>query len=232
MQPSLDLIIAGDGFAGALLGLLASRLRPDLTLKLLSADAEPAGRQPELVFTGRLPPPVRTALDPAIVREWDACTISRNGRSEDHREPVALIDPAQVALELDDLISAGGVATGCRNIVCGDGTAQWLGGSATASAVFTIPSRALRKDTMGQASWLADLQEPVVADFDAGGEQWSFLQYIPLGGGMTLISRIAATDATVRPHELPPSVTALTGLIGQFCACLDSGLLRADTPPG
>ena len=232
MRPKLDLIIGGDGLAGALLALLAARLRPELRVMLISADAESGGRQPELLFTARLATHVRAALDPAIVREWPACTISRSGQSEHHVEPVALLDPAQVALELADLLPADVLVTGCRNLSVKDGVVQWHAGAATAATVFSLPPRTGRKDTMGEANWLGDLREPVVADFDAGGDQWSYLQYVPLGGGVTLISRISAADDPVRPNELPPSVTALTGLIGQFCACLESGILRADTPPG
>ncbi len=188
-----DLAVVGKGFAPCLMTLALLAVRPHLKVLVLVLDTEVGGRHFELVLPGRLPAPTVALLDAAVVREWPGFLISRAGTSEYTPERVALLDPVQLWLELRERIDDARLIVACGGVDW-DGTwLSWDDGDARVAEVIDLRVIAFpeRQSDIVAAGPLADLQYPVLADFDAAGEAWHYLQYIPLGADRVAIERVA-----------------------------------------
>jgi hypothetical protein len=184
-----DLAIVGRGPAPGLLFLTLADNVPDLKMILLSEDSEVGGRYFELVLLDRLPATMLARLDPMLVREWRGYRIVRDGQRKFFNERVGLLDTAQLWLELLEQVGDGAIVASCGNVSFDGTQASWCHSRAKVGDLVDLrilPPPA-RQSNLVQANFLADLECPVLADFDVGGTFCKYLQYVPLGLGLTLI---------------------------------------------
>ncbi|HVR89800.1 MAG TPA: hypothetical protein VHG29_01745 [Novosphingobium sp.] len=219
----LDLAVVGKGFAPCLMALALLAARPRLKLLVLTLDREVGGRHFELVLPERLPAIAMGLLDSAVVREWPGFLVNRAGTTEYCAERVALLDPVQLWLELRERVDDARLIVACGGVEWDGSWLSWEDGDARVAELVDLRALAFpeRQSDIVAAGALADLQHPVLADFDAAGEAWHYLQYIPLGADRVAIERVAGSSihpllAGNDPAELP-TVKAMAKLC-ELCA--------------
>lgn len=170
-----DLAIGDHGMAPLLLARVLAKVSPALRLAVFTRDAEPGGDGLELVLPDRLSPVVRALMVPIAVRKWDRYVVRRGGMAMTHDEPVWLLDPLQLQLELELLDHPPAFFAG-RDLA-------ERRGPPPAQEVIILPAgpTSLHSTRIIGAAGLEGLSEPVLADFDVVAGEAMFLQYIPLG---------------------------------------------------
>ena len=228
-----DVVVAGQGIAPGLVALALSAREPSLRLALLTADAEIGGADLDLVLPQRLPPRFGDLLAPLIVAEWERCLVNTLQGSVVLEEPVQLIDPVQLWLQLAERIDPAAMVTRCTEFEHNDGTLRWAGGELGCAKLIDLSGRRIpaRQAEFVSAGDLAALDCPVLADLAAAGEHYDHLQYVPLGDARVVINRFAASlgfadhrgDFTLgRLDSLP--VLRFWRELGELC----SGLLGSE----
>lgn len=214
-----DLAVVGKGFAPCLMTLALLAARPHLKVLVLVLDSEVGGRHFELVLPDRLPAAALGLLDAAVVHEWPGFLINRAGATEYTAERVALLDPVQLWLELRERIDDSRLIVACGGVDWDGAWLSWDDGDARVAEVIDLRVIAFpeRQSDIVAAGVLADLQYPVLADFDAAGEAWHYLQYIPLGADRVAIERVSRSSIrteAVTGSDLAelPTVKAMTKL--------------------
>ncbi|MDE2560645.1 MAG: hypothetical protein KGL48_00225 [Sphingomonadales bacterium] len=182
---NFDLAIVGQGVLPGLVALLVRSARKDARILLLTADDEAGGRGLELMMVQHLAKPVRDVLDPAIVSEWPAYYRLRSGTRTRNDERVALLDPVQIWLELNQLAHPPTIVTKCGEVECVGHSLHWSAGAAICNEAID-----LRPWTSGLADThivaieaSARLDLPVVSDpaSSLDAEPGDILHWIPLG---------------------------------------------------
>jgi NADPH-dependent 2,4-dienoyl-CoA reductase/sulfur reductase-like enzyme len=226
-----DVAVAGPGVAPGLVALALTTREPSLRVALVTADAAVGGNDLDLILPQRLPARFHQLLEPLIVAEWHRCLVNLVEGSEVLAEPVELVDPLQLWLQLVERIDPAAMVTGCPGFEHGDGILKWSGGELACAKLIDLSGRRTpeRVAELVGAGDLSALDCPVLADLAAAGEHYDHLQYVPLGDGRVVINRF---DATAEFHHhradfAPGSVEALPVLrfwreLGELC----SGLLR------
>lgn len=226
-----DVVVAGPGVAPGLVALALTEREPSLRVALITADAAVGGNDLDLILPGRLPDRFHQMLEPLIVAEWARCLINLAASSEVLTEPVELVDPVQLWLQLVERVDPAAMITSCASFEHGEGLLRWDAGELACAKLIDLGGRR-PPERLGEfvgAGALAALDCPVLADLAAAGEHYDHLQYVPLGDGRVAINRFVATPDFAR-RRADFSLERLDGLpvlrfwreLGELC----SGLLR------
>ena len=226
-----DVVVAGSGVAPGLVALALTTREPAMRVGLITADAAVGGSDLDLILPLRLPERFHQLLEPLIVAEWERCLVNLAEGSKVLAEPVQLVDPVQLWLQLVERIDQAAMITGCAGFEHGDGVLRWNTGELGCAKLIDLSGRR-SPERLGEfvgAGALAALDCPVLADLAAAGEHYDHLQYVPLGDGRVAINRFVATPGFAR-HRAGFNMDLLDSLpvlrfwreLGELC----SGLLR------
>lgn len=184
---ALRIIRAGDGGAPVL---------------LLSPDAAVCGDQLEPVIASALNPAAQALLEPFVVASRPAYYTVRGGVHQRHDEPVWLLDPVQVWLDLQGLLPPAALVAACGPLEQSRGRLRWTGGSALLGRLIdldpVIGGAAVSQIAGVDRAQALDL--PVLADYDAASAQWAAYQYLPLGDDRLVIRKLPRADNLVAQH--------------------------------
>ncbi len=165
---------------------------------------------PELILPACLSRAAQTLIEPFIVREWPGC-IFKGSDSVTVPLSAALLDPTQIALEIDGL--------GSRIVIRrAEGLSEIRPGPGAHGLDLRVWSPPLRRHRIIGAEALRALALPVIADFTAVSPPVDYLQYIPIGGERILIGTVlrhegqAAPRAANDPFALNPLHAALNAI--------------------
>lgn len=200
-----DLAIGGEGFLPAILALQLRSHMPALRMLLLSGDAQIPGDCLELVFPKRLPPSLAQTLAPCIVGQWPGLLLAeRSGAVSTLGEPVAMLDSAQLHIELLDCFDAPSLVAGCGDIVREDGALVFAGRRVRVADFIDLrsPGGAAARTDIVEGAALAGLALPALFDFSLPGEDWSCLMQVPIGGGRIAVRRLSQGTAGWIPEEI------------------------------
>ncbi len=233
MVVEIDVVVAGRGVVPGLVALALTAREPSLRVALVTPDPETGGSDLDLVLPRRLTASFRALLDPLIVAEWPRALINLAESSAVLEEPIALVDPVQLWLQLAERIDPDFMFTACKAVEQRDQGLHWQGGALACAKVIDLSQRlspARQTELMG-ADEVAALDCPVLADLAAAGEHYDHLQYIPLGDARVAINRFQLTAefggqraafTADRLDRLP--VLRFWRELGELCA----GLLGSD----
>lgn len=227
-----DVVVAGPGVAPGLVALVLAEREPSLRVALLTADAEIGGNNLDLILPRRLPERFQQLLAPIIVAEWERSLVNLPESSAVLAEPVQLVDPVQLWLQLAERIDPAAMITGCAGFEQIEDQLCWAGGEIACAKLIDLSERRSpeRQAEFVGAGDLAGLDCPVLADLAAAGEHYDHLQYIPLGDGRIVINRFVTNVGgalertgftTGRVDDLP--VLRFWRDLGELC----SGLMRS-----
>ncbi|MGH6652306.1 MAG: lycopene cyclase family protein [Sphingopyxis sp.] len=182
-----DLAIIGGGLFGSLLGLALRAHRPDIDFALIEKEGHFGGSFLEAAIANEIPDPIRSILDPAIVKYWPACFVNYPGRSERFEDAVLLVDPRQFHLEMVDHPQASQCFAGCTiEKIAGD---KIVHSGGTLRARLIVDASDLRIQSHLEIERLTryrdfrldhDLDLPILADMSATAGDWNFLQLFPI----------------------------------------------------
>jgi hypothetical protein len=195
MTLSADVVVAGPGVAPGLVALALTEREPALRVALITADAAVGGNDLDLILPQRLPARFHQLLEPLIVAAWDRCLINLIEGSEVLTEPVQLVDPVQLWLQLAERIDPAAMITCCAGFEHSDDILRWVTGEIGCAKLIDLGGRRT-PERLGEfvgAGDLSALDCPVLADLAAAGEHYDHLQYVPLGDGRVVINRFVAT---------------------------------------
>ena len=226
-----DVVVAGPGVAPGLVALVLTEREPSLRVALLTADAEIGGNNLDLILPQRLPGRFQQLLAALIVAEWERSLVNLPESSEVLAEPVQLVDPVQLWLQLAERIDPAAMITGCAGFEQHEDRLRWPGGKVACGKLIDLGERRSpeRQAEFVGAGDLAGLDCPVLADLAAAGDHYDHLQYVPLGDGRIVINRFIANAGapleragftTDRVDGLP--VLRFWRELGELC----SGLMR------
>ncbi len=234
MTLAADVVVAGSGVAPGLVALALLEREPALRVALVTPDAEIGGDELDLILPLRLPERFHNMLGPLIVAGWDRALVNLAEGSAVLDEPVELVDPVQLWLQLVERIDPAAMITGCDGYEHADNSLRWSSGAMHCAKLIDLSGRrtAERSSEFVGASALAALDCPVLADLAAAGDHYDCLQYVPLGDARVAINRFAATprfaarSGTFQIDKLDAlPVLRFWRELGELC----SGLLRTGT---
>lgn len=182
-QRHYDLALHGHGLIPGLLCLHLLRRASLRSLLLLSADTTVAGNALEPVTLSSLSPPALDLVEDFAVARWPGYLVIRDGQSHRHDDPVLLLDPVQLLLELGTELAAHNMRAGVRSVSRRGTALAWQGGTAQAADLVDLCALT-RTEQCTQILGLdvaRGLDLPVLADLDTRDEQWNALQHVPLG---------------------------------------------------
>ena len=197
------LAIHGRGLVPGLLALRIIRAGAGgAPVLLLSPDAAVCGDQLEPVIASALKPAAQALLEPFVVASWPAYYTVRGGVHERHDEPVWLLDPVQVWLDLQGLLPPAALVAACGPLQQSRGRLSWTGGSALLGRLIdldpVIGGAAVSQVAGVDGAQALDL--PVLADDDAADTRWAAYQYLPLGDDRLVIRKLPQADNLVAQH--------------------------------
>ena len=196
LHSEIDVAVAGHGLVPGLVALALTARAPKLRVAVLTVDAEIGGNQLDLVLPDLLSPAFAALLEPLVVRQWSDCLLNLPGGSERIDQPVCLLDPVQLWLQLTERLDPAALIPRCAGFGHDDGVLLWEGGQFPCASVIDLrhlkaPARV--SEIVGAAA-LDTLGRPVLADLAAAGGLYDYLQYIPLGDGRVVINRFERTN--------------------------------------
>ena len=172
---------SGSGMAPLLAALFHAARDPLAHLTVaLGGDAH-RDAYPELVLPACLGAGAQALIAPFVVQEWPGCIFKGDGSITVPLVAV-LLDPAQIALEIDGL--EGRIAV--RRADAGSVGVEPAGEVLDLRRWAPPP----RRHRIIGADSIRDLNLPVIADFTAAAPPVDYLQYIPLGGERVLIGTV------------------------------------------
>lgn len=193
--------IGGDGFGSALVACCLAACDPHVHIELRLETGEILqGLEP--IVLDCVPARFRTAIEPLIVREWPAFTIIGQAGQSTHSAEIALLDPRQLALELDLLRGRISVR-------------RTDPGSADLDLVIDAAAGRLVSSSEIVDSTSAGLALPVLADFEVARDKGLFLEYFPLVGETVLVRNVA----------ISPDFDPISGLAADDGAALAAAIL-------
>lgn len=170
--------ICGAPLSVGLAALYLLRRRPGLAIHMQIDPSRAWLREGEVVLLGKISTSWRNTLAPLITREWPGFLVLDNAtRSEHPAAPVGLLDPVQCQAELAEF-------------------EPWLlNDPAIGAATVRVPplGEPLRPSRVLEASFSEKLDLPVLFEAPAAGEE--FAQYLPLGGGSTMVRGLSCAPA-------------------------------------
>lgn len=169
------LTIVGPGFATSLAGYLCASTTDIARLRIVPEDGAPAhGLEP--VALDLLPAAMIDPVERLVVREWASFVTVCDGVQRRHDGRVGLVDPMQIALELDFL---------------GDRVSLALQACDGPGRVLRLADFPLRPEAVTLAAHeIAQLDLPVMAELDVGAHDEVVLQYVPQASGQVLVRRL------------------------------------------
>lgn len=178
-----DLAIRGSGILPGLLGVYLMQRDASQSLLLLSSDAEIAGTRLEPLIASSLSPAAHRLVDPFVVATWPGYLVTGNGPAHEVLDPVVLIDPVQLWLELQALIVPEALVTGVMKIEYKSGCLHWQNNSAMVDHLVDLDpiTRHEEVDEIIGLEAARALPLPVLVDLETGAEPWDAFQHIPLG---------------------------------------------------
>lgn len=187
--PEYDVALIGKGLVAPMLAMMVLDAIPSARLLLLSQDSDPGGSDLELVMPERLSGDSLAALGGAVVREWPGFTRIADDEITDHEEPVALIDPVQVWIDLIARTNPPRFIGDCHDVDQYGRFLMWSDGNAYASQVLRLDKRNQPSvGTLIAGSEIArHLDRPLIEENRDGGGSRVCRQSIPLGDERLLI---------------------------------------------
>lgn len=182
-MPRFDLAIRGSGMLPGLLGVHLLQRDASQSLLLLTGEAQIAGDRLEPVTTASLSPAARTLVEPFVVASWPGYLVTGKGLTQQCEEPVLLLDPVQLWLELQTLIAPEALITGVERVNYKSGCLSWGDNSAMVEHLVDLDQITRHEETdaiIGLEAARA-LPLPVLVDLETGSEPWDAFQHIPLG---------------------------------------------------
>lgn len=178
-----DLGIRGSGMLPGLLGVHLMQRDASQSLLLLSGDEEIAGTRLEPLVASSLSPAARKLVDPFVVASWPGYLVTGHGPAREVPDPVLLLDPVQLWLELQALIAPEALITGVMTIEYKSGCLHWPGNSAMVDHLVDLDpiTRHEEADEIIGLEAARSLPLPVLVDLETGPEPWDAFQHIPLG---------------------------------------------------
>ena len=211
------LAIHGRGLVPGLLALRIIRAGVCAPVLLLSPDAAVCGDQLEPVIASALKQAAQALLEPFVVASRPAYYTVRGGVHERHDDPVWLLDPVQVWLDLQGLLPPAALVAACGPLEQSRGRLSWTGGSALLGRLIdldpVIGGAAVSQIAGVDGAQALDL--PVLADYDApdldapdldaddhdtASARWAAYQYLPLGDDRLVIRKLPRADNLVAQH--------------------------------
>ncbi len=180
---------------GILPGLLAVHLltqRPLQPLLVLSADPKLGGSHLEPVVASRLNDVARSLVEPFVVSSWPAYYLVASGKTDLQEDEVLLLDPLQVWLDLHGRLDGGALIAPCGPLRVSGHRVQWAGGEAEVDRLIDLDpltAHGGESEIVGVDA-ARRLTLPVLADYDAGCEQWLAQQYLPLGDERLVVRKL------------------------------------------
>ena len=207
------LAIHGRGLVPSLLALRIIRAGiGGAPVLLLSPDAAVCGDQLEPVIASALKPAAQALLEPFVVASWPGYYTVRGGAHERHDDPVWLLDPVQVWLDLQGLLPPAALVAACGPLEQSRGRLSWTGGSALLGRLIDLDpviGGAAVSQIAGvdgaqalDLAVLADYDAPDLdaADHDTASARWAAYQYLPLGDDRLVIRKLPRADNLVAQH--------------------------------
>lgn len=182
-MPRFDLAIRGTGMLPGLLGVHLPQRDASQSLLLLTGEAQIAGDRLEPVTAASLSPAARALVEPFVVGSWPGYLVTGNGRTQEREDPVLLLDPVQLWLELQALIAPEALVTGVDRISYRSGCLDWGANSAKVDHLVDLDliTRHEEADEIIGLEAARALPLPVLVDLETGAEPWDAFQHIPLG---------------------------------------------------
>ncbi len=184
--------IHGFGMLPPLLALHLLASEPDARVLLLCGDAQVGGDQVEPVIADRLQPGARDLADMCCVRSWEGYYIARDNAIERFDEPVWLLDPVQVWLELAQLSDRCTAIAGCDQPAVSGERLTWAGGTALADRYVDLSALTTARaecEILGIDA-VRQLSLPILADYDTAAPGWEANQLLPLGDERVLVRKL------------------------------------------
>lgn len=193
--------IVGAGCAGALAACCLAECLPCARIVFFCRD-NPNGHELEPVVLDAVPPLLRNTIDDVVVHEWSSFIIVCDGKQTRHSARIALIDPMQIALQLDRY--------GDRITVRTDG-APALHEGLDVLDLTSLHNRDGAGMLMASKD-LAELSCPVLGDFDVSRPNGVALQYFPVASGRVL-TRQFAINASLGEDGLNGGASLATAML-------------------
>lgn len=196
--------IVGAGCAGALAACCLAECLPRARIEFFCRD-NPNGHELEPVVLDAVPPLLRSTVDEVVVHEWNSFIVVCDGKQTRHSARIALIDPMQIALQLD--------RHGDRITVRTD-SAHALQEGLNVLDLTSLSDRAGAGMLMASKD-LAELSCPVLGDFDVSRPSGVALQYFPVASGRVLTRQfpINASMASVGEFGVNTGTALATAML-------------------
>lgn len=179
---------------GLLPGLLAVHLLgrdPGLSVLLLSADKTIGGDVLQPVVTSSLSPAALDLVEPFVVMQWPGYFVRQAGGAQRRDEEVLLLDPVQLWLELQGLLSPDCLALSHGALELDGEHLSWPGDSCSVARLVDLEPMTRRDEATEIVGLNAAraLPLPVLADFDTDDDHWNVFQHLPLGDDRVLVRK-------------------------------------------
>lgn len=186
-----ELAIHGHGLLPGLLAVYLLGRDPGLSVLLLSADKTIGGEVLEPVVAASLSPAALDLVEPFVVMRWPGYFVRQAGGAQHHDAAVLLLDPVQLWLELQGLLSPDCLALSHGALEQDGEHLGWPGDSCSVARLVDLEPMTRRDqacEIVGLDAARA-LPLPVLADFDTSDDHWNVFQHLPLGDDRVLVRK-------------------------------------------
>lgn len=208
-----ELAIHGHGLLPGLLAVHLLGRDPGLSVLLLSADKAIGGDVLEPVLASSLTSAAYDLVEPFVVMRWPGYFVRQAGGARHYDDEVLLLDPVQLWIELQSLLSPDCLALSHGALEQDGVHLSWPGDSCEVARLVDLEPMTRREQSceiVGLDAARA-LPLPVLADFDTGDEHWNVFQHLPLGDDRVLVRKYRMA------HD---PLTALTAGFGRMLSDL------------
>ncbi len=185
-QAMHDVAIVGGGLLGCLLALAFARRRPDIRLVVFEQCERFGGDMLEPVVLDEAPDSCRSLIDGAIVKIWPACYVILPDSCQSFDDPVALVDPRQLHLEMIESVAGDCLASCVVEAIDGPRIVTDRGAFRAQHVIDTRGKARFDRFQFERRTQYRDfgldhgLEAPVLADFSQSHGDWAFLQMFPI----------------------------------------------------
>lgn len=195
--------IHGFGMLPPLLALHLLATEPDARVLLLCGDAQVGGDQVEPVIAGKLQPAARDLAEMCCVSRWEGYYIARDNAIERFDDPVWLLDPVQVWLELAQHSERCTAIAGCDLPQVSGPQLTWAGSTALADRFvdLSVLTAARAECEILGIDAVRQLGLPILADYDTAAPGWEANQLLPLGDERVLVRKLPLRTGLVAANS-------------------------------
>ena len=195
--------IHGFGMLPPLLALHLLATEPDARVLLLCGDAQVGGDQVEPVIAGKLQPAARDLAEMCCVSRWEGYYIARDNAIERFDDPVWLLDPVQVWLELARHSERCTAIAGCDLPQVSGPQLTWAGSTALADRFvdLSVLTAARAECEILGIDAVRQLGLPILADYDTAAPGWEANQLLPLGDERVLVRKLPLRTGLVAANS-------------------------------